>query len=223
MQFRPLDPFEVYPTAAPSGLTFAAFQTLRVNEPIAGMRFLVGFLVFHLAFALRREDFGTELAQQGDFVTGTQEGPSAGAIQGGPHEVRWNGAVITAERRVRRPGAGDVPLAGTGLAAGIGAGPRVDSQAVAFLPGNAADKAGVENGVVHTRIVSPPRARRFEERGLERWAGETETPVEVLPSREFEPEPPTSAPDGATVGKPSAPGAAGAPNTPNAPNSDTAR
>ncbi len=26
---------------------------------IAGMRFLVGFLVFHLAFALRREDFGT--------------------------------------------------------------------------------------------------------------------------------------------------------------------
>jgi hypothetical protein len=28
MQFRPIDPFDVYPAAAPSGLTFAAFQAL---------------------------------------------------------------------------------------------------------------------------------------------------------------------------------------------------
>ena len=55
-----------------------------------------------------------------------------------------------------------------------------------------------------------------------------EAPVEVLPSREFEPEPqpepapdaPTSAPDDATVGKPSPPDAPGAltPNAPGAPN-----
>lgn len=37
MQFRPLVPFEVYPTAAPSGLTFAAFQALApalVEQPL---------------------------------------------------------------------------------------------------------------------------------------------------------------------------------------------
>lgn len=45
---------------------------------VAGMRFLVGFLVFHLAFALRREDFGT--VSLGLLVGAAAFGSLAGAI-----------------------------------------------------------------------------------------------------------------------------------------------